>query len=95
VGLASSSRNAVPILKKSGILNLFHAIVDGLDSERLHLRGKPEPDIFLQCLAELDRSPSPQRAAVVEDAISAVESGRTGGFALVLGVDRNHTGALE
>jgi beta-phosphoglucomutase family hydrolase len=95
VGLASSSRNAVPILKKAGILNLFHAIVDGLVSERLRLRGKPEPDIFLQCLAELDQSLSPQRAAVVEDAISGVEAGRTGGFALVLGVDRNHTGALE
>ena len=95
VGLASSSRNAVPILKKGGILDLFHAVVDGLVSERLHLRGKPEPDIFLQCLAELDRSPSPHRAAVVEDAISGVEAGRTGGFALVLGVDRNHTGALE
>jgi trehalose 6-phosphate phosphatase len=95
VGLASSSRNAVPILKKAGILSLFHAIVDGLVSERLHLRGKPEPDIFLECLAELGRSLNPKRAAVVEDAISGVEAGLTGGFALVLGVDRHHTGALE
>jgi trehalose 6-phosphate phosphatase len=95
VGLASSSRNAVLVLRKAGILNLFHAIVDGRVSERLHLRGKPEPDIFLQCLAELDRSLTPQRAAVVEDAISGVEAGRTGAFALVLGVDRNHTGALQ
>ena len=55
VGLASSSRNAVPILQKAGILNLLQAIVDGLVSERLHLHGKPEPDIFLECLAELDR----------------------------------------
>ena len=95
VGLASSSRNAVPILQKAGILNLFDAIVDGLVSERRHLHGKPEADIFLECLAELDRSLNPQRAAVVEDAISGVEAGRTGGFALVLGVDRNHTGALQ
>ena len=95
VGLASSSRNAVPILQKAGILNLFHAIVDGLVSERLHLHGKPEPDIFLECLAELDRSLNPQRAAVVEDAISGVEAGQIGGFGLVLGIDRNHTRALE
>ncbi len=95
VGLASSSRNAVPILQKAGILNLFHAIVDGLVSERLHLHGKPEPDIFLECLAELDRSLNPRRAAVVEDAISGVEAGQIGGFGLVLGVDRNHTRALE
>jgi len=95
VGLASSSRNAVPILQKAGILNLFQAIVDGLVSQRLHLHGKPEPDIFLECLAELDRSLNPQRAAVVEDAISGVAAGRIGGFALVLGVDRNHIGALE
>ena len=95
VGLASSSKNAVPILQKAGIRNLFHAVVDGLVSERLLLNGKPEADIFLECLAELDPSFSPQRAAVVEDAISGVEAGRTGGFALVLGVDRNHTGALE
>jgi beta-phosphoglucomutase family hydrolase len=95
VGLASSSRNAVPILQKAGILNLFQAIVDGLVSERLHLHGKPEPDIFLECLAELDRSLNPQRAAVVEDAVSGVEAGQIGGFGLVLGVDRDHTRALE
>ena len=95
VGVASSSKNAVPILQKAGILNLFHAIVDGQISERLQLRGKPEPDIFLECLAELGRSLNPQRAAVVEDAISGVEAGQSGGFALVLGVDRNHTRALE
>jgi len=95
VGLASSSRNAVPILQKAGILNLFQAIVDGLVSQRLHLHGKPEPDIFLECLAELDRSLNPQRAAVVEDASPGVAAGRIGGFALVLGVDRNHIGALE
>jgi beta-phosphoglucomutase family hydrolase len=95
VGLASSSKNAVSILQKAGILNLFHAIVDGQVSERLQLRGKPEPDIFLECLAELGRSLNPQRAAVVEDAISGVEAGQSGGFALVLGVDRNHTRALE
>jgi beta-phosphoglucomutase-like phosphatase (HAD superfamily) len=49
----------------------------------------------LQCLAELGRSLNPKRAAVVEDAVSGVEAGQTRGFAFVLGVDRNHTGALQ
>jgi beta-phosphoglucomutase-like phosphatase (HAD superfamily) len=31
----------------------------------------------------------PQRAVVVEDAISGVQAGRNGKFGLVIGVDRN------
>jgi beta-phosphoglucomutase-like phosphatase (HAD superfamily) len=49
IGLASSSRNAIPIVEHAGIRYLFDEIVDGIVSDRLHLRGKPEPDIFLQC----------------------------------------------
>lgn len=89
VGLASSSKNAETILKRVGLLDLFQAIVDGLVSERLGLQGKPQPDIFLTCLERLLPGASPQRAMVVEDAISGVEAGRSGGFGLVLGVDRN------
>jgi alpha,alpha-trehalase len=95
-GIASSSKNAVPILEGAGIKDLFGAVVDGVVSERLRLRGKPEPDIFLQCLAWLTQPPlQPRRAAVVEDAIAGVEAGRLGGFGLVLGVDRGHSGALK
>ena len=88
VGIASSSKNAIPIVNKCGIAHLFEAIVDGNVSEKRHLRGKPAPDIFLACLAELVRSPDPGRAGIAEDAIVGVEAGRNGGFALVLGVDR-------
>jgi len=91
VGIASSSKNAIPILKKCGILNLFEFIVDGNLSEERHLHGKPAPDIFLACLSKLVRSPDPARAGIAEDAIAGVEAGRNGGFGLVLGVDR--TGA--
>jgi HAD superfamily hydrolase (TIGR01509 family) len=91
VGIASSSKNAIPILKKCGILDLFEFIVDGNLSEQRHLQGKPAPDIFLACLAELVPSPDPARAGIAEDAIAGVEAGRNGGFGLVLGVDR--TGA--
>lgn len=95
-GIASSSKNAVPILEGAGLRDLFEAVVDGLVSEKLLLRGKPQPDIFLQCLAWLTGpSLQPQRAAVVEDAIAGVQAGRLGGFGLVLGVDRTNSGALE
>jgi HAD superfamily hydrolase (TIGR01509 family) len=91
VGIASSSKNAIPILEKCGIRDLFEFIVDGNLSEERHLQGKPAPDIFLECLTELVSSPDPARAGIAEDAIAGVEAGRNGGFGLVLGVDR--TGA--
>ncbi|MBV9180477.1 MAG: HAD-IA family hydrolase [Acidobacteria bacterium] len=94
VGLASSSRNAVPILDRAGIRNLFASIVDGVVSDRLHLRGKPQPDIFLQCLSQLTAQPQPARSGIVEDAIAGVQAGERGGFGLVLGVDRGSSGAL-
>jgi HAD superfamily hydrolase (TIGR01509 family) len=95
VGLASSSRNAVPVLERVGVRDLFDAIVDGVVSDRLHLRGKPEPDIFLHCLSQLTSPAHPAKAGIAEDAVSGVIAGRRGRFALVLGVDRHHTGALE
>jgi HAD superfamily hydrolase (TIGR01509 family) len=88
VGIASSSKNAIPILNKCGILSLFEAVVDGNVSDHRHLRGKPAPDIFLACLSELVSDPNPARAGIAEDAIAGVEAGRNGGFAIVLGVDR-------
>jgi alpha,alpha-trehalase len=94
VGLASSSKNTPRILQKSNLANLFGAVVDGNVSERLGLKGKPEPDIFLQCLKELNSAASPHDAVLVEDAISGVEAGRRGGFGLVIGVDRKGTGEL-
>ncbi len=94
IGLASSSRNAIMVVERGGIRDLFDAIVDGVVSDRLHLRGKPEPDIFLQCLSQLTASADPLRAGIVEDAISGVMAGRSGGFTLVLGVDRRNKGDL-
>ena len=94
IGLASSSRNAVPIVRQVGIYQLFDEIVDGVVSDRLHLRGKPEPDIFLQCLRQLESHPEPDKAGIAEDAISGVMAGHRGGFGLVLGVDRKRNGAL-
>jgi alpha,alpha-trehalase len=93
-GLATSSKNGRAILAKAAIAHLFDAVVDGVVSEQLGLRGKPEPDIFLECLSRLGTI-TPQSAAVVEDAISGVEAGKKGGFGAVLGVDRHNRGDLK
>jgi HAD superfamily hydrolase (TIGR01509 family) len=89
IGLASSSKNAGPILERVGLAELFQERVDGVVSERLGLQGKPQPDIFLKCLQLLTGQTDARRAMVVEDAISGVQAGKAGGFGLVLGVDRN------
>lgn len=84
--IISSSKNAVKVLESAKILDQFDAKVDGLDSLDLGIPGKPAPDIFLQAAKAL--GVRPERAAVVEDAISGVQAGRDGGFGLVVGVDR-------
>ena len=94
IGLASSSRNALPIIERVGIRNLFDEVVDGVVSEHLHLRGKPAPDIFLKCLSQLRPGADPHYSGIAEDAISGVAAGHTGGFGLVLGVDREKKGEL-
>lgn len=86
VAAASASRHAGELLSRAGVLDLFDVLVDGGEAARLHLPGKPEPDLFLTAA---DRLGAPaDRAAVVEDAVAGVEAGRRGGFALVVGVDR-------
>ena len=95
IGLASSSKNARLILETTKLSHLFDAVVDGIVSESLNLRGKPDPDIFVQCLKEVNPNALPRNAAVVEDAISGVEAGRRGGFGLVLGIDRKGSGKLQ
>jgi trehalose 6-phosphate phosphatase len=84
--IVSSSKNCRPVLEKAAIGSLFDEIVDGVDSERLDLHGKPAPDIFLEAARRLGLDP--MRAVVVEDAISGVEAGKMGGFGCVVGVDR-------
>lgn len=84
--VVSSSNNCRDVLRAAGIENLFDARVDGLVSTELHLPGKPAPDTYLKAAEMLGVGPA--RAVVVEDALAGVQSGRAGGFGLVIGVDR-------
>jgi alpha,alpha-trehalase len=84
--VVSSSANCEDVLRAAGIRELFEVVVDGKVSARLGHTGKPAPDAFLEASSRL--GVDPERAVVVEDAISGVQAGRDGGFGLVIGVDR-------
>jgi len=76
------------VLDAAGIRALFDVVVDGVVVRALGLAGKPAPDSYLEAARRL--GVPPHEAAMVEDALAGVESGRAGGFGLVVGVD--HTG---
>ncbi len=84
--VVSSSANTHTVLAVAGIEDLFDTVVDGNVAQEQHLAGKPAPDTFRHAAEVLGATPA--SAAVFEDAIAGVESGRAGGFALVVGVDR-------
>jgi HAD superfamily hydrolase (TIGR01509 family) len=86
VGLATSSKNSEVILRKAGIGELFDVRIDGVISENLGLRGKPEPDLFRAACEMLEVKPS--RAMIVEDSAAGVIAGAAGQFGLTLGVAR-------
>ncbi|UCF99922.1 MAG: beta-phosphoglucomutase family hydrolase [Spirochaetaceae bacterium] len=86
VAVASSSMNCQFILEKTGLEGLFEEIVGGTVSRELDLKGKPEPDIFLVAADNMEVDPG--SCILVEDAISGVEAGRRGNFALVIGIAR-------
>ncbi|MEO3768647.1 HAD-IA family hydrolase [Streptomyces sp. B5E4] len=85
----SASRHARDLLLRAGVRDCFACVVDGADSARLGLKGKPAPDLFLEAARRLRTEP--HETAVVEDALAGVEAGRAGGFAPVVGVDRTGT----
>lgn len=94
VGLVSSSKNTRAVLDAAGLQDLFDACVDGTEADRLSLKGKPNPDIFLHAADLLGVSPS--KALGVEDALSGVQALKAAGYRLVIGIDRaNQSAALK
>lgn len=91
IGLATSSKNSAIILQKTRTSFLFATVIDGLVSEKLGLKGKPEPDIFTTASDTLGVACA--RAIVIEDAVSGVQAGARGGFGLVIGVAREDNAA--
>lgn len=86
LAIVSSSRNAVPVLRAARLDRFFPVIVDGNVADAQRLPGKPAPDTFRYAAEQL--GVAPRDAVVIEDALSGVTAGATGGFALVVGIDR-------
>lgn len=85
-GVVTSSRHGHQILHSAGVAALFDTSLDGNDLDRLGLKGKPNPNMFLHAAEMLGVAPG--RAMIVEDAVAGVQAGRRGGFGLVVGIDR-------
>ena len=84
--VVTSSQNCQAVLQAAKVDDLFDARVDGDVLVEQDLAGKPAPDSFLKAAEML--GVMPERAAVIEDAISGVRAGAQGGFGLVIGVAR-------
>ena len=68
IALGSASKNARPILEKTGILALFDVIVDGNDVSN----AKPDPEVFLQAAKKLNVSN--ENAIVFEDSVAGIQA---------------------
>ena len=68
IALGSASKNARPILEKTGIINYFDAIVDGNDVTN----AKPDPEVFLQAAKLLNIAP--ENAIVFEDSVAGIQA---------------------
>ena len=84
--VVSSSTNCKDVLVAAGIEDLLELRVDGIVAEQHGLAGKPAPDTYIYAAKELGFEP--EEAAVFEDALAGVESGRAGKFGCVVGLDR-------
>jgi beta-phosphoglucomutase family hydrolase len=84
--VVTSSQNAHAVLQAAKVEDLFDTRVDGDVLVKQRLAGKPAPDSFLKAAGMLGAVP--ERAVVIEDAISGVQAGARGGFGLVIGVAR-------
>ncbi|MFF9912339.1 HAD family hydrolase [Streptomyces sp. NPDC013457] len=82
----SASRHARTLLAAAGLGRFLAVVVDGEDTARLGLAGKPDPALFLHAAGLLGIRP--QDSVLVEDAVAGVTAARRGNFGLVAGLDR-------
>jgi beta-phosphoglucomutase len=68
IALGSASKNARPILEKTGILHYFDAIVDGNDVSN----AKPDPEVFIQAAKLLGIKN--ENAIVFEDSVAGIQA---------------------
>ena len=71
IALGSASKNARPILEKTGIIHYFEAIVDGNDVTN----AKPDPEVFLQAAKLLGATC--ENSIVFEDSVAGIKAANT------------------
>jgi beta-phosphoglucomutase len=74
IALGSASKNARPILEKTGILSYFDVIVDGNDVTN----AKPDPEVFLKAAQLLNIDP--KNAIVFEDSVAGIQAANIAGM---------------
>jgi beta-phosphoglucomutase len=74
IALGSASKNARPILEKTGTLSYFDAIVDGNDVSN----AKPDPEVFLIAAQLLGKKP--EDSIVFEDSVAGIQAANIGGM---------------
>ena len=72
IALGSASKNARPILEKTGLLSYFDAVVDGNDVTN----AKPDPEVFLMAAKLLNAAP--ENSIVFEDSVAGVQAANIG-----------------
>jgi beta-phosphoglucomutase len=72
IALGSASKNARPILEKTGLLSYFDAVVDGNDVTN----AKPDPEVFLMAAKLLNITP--ENSIVFEDSVAGVQAANIG-----------------
>lgn len=77
VGVASASRNTLPVLQNLGIVASIDALADG----NTVARSKPAPDVFLQAAAALGVDPGD--CIAIEDSSAGVQAARSAGMCVV------------
>lgn len=68
IALGSASKNARPILEKTGIISFFDAIVDGNDVTN----AKPDPEVFLRAAKLLNTTN--ENSIVFEDSVAGIQA---------------------
>lgn len=68
IALGSASKNARPILEKTGIISYFDVIVDGNDVSN----AKPDPEVFLQAAQKL--GVTNENSIVFEDSVAGIQA---------------------
>lgn len=88
IGVASSSKNCVAILKKLGIWRMIDAVADGNDV----VHPEPDPEVYLLCAAKLQVAP--EKCLVVEDTLNGIAAANSAGmYTLAVGEAANDKSA--